>query len=180
MTTRQEAPNVPRAWRVLDSMLARTPPRDSAFARLNGRLLVAGVLARAGLADSARHVAQRSRGDAQMDPTRDLALTAAYVYILIGDRPAAMDQLKVYLAANPARRQGFADDPGWQFRTPAGRPRLPPTGRLGPLAPARRTPAGLLQSAADAGILDYPNRHSKSLLPTQLRRPTYPTQGAPR
>ena len=131
MTTRQEAPNVPRAWRVLDSMLARTQPRDSAFARLNGHLLAAGILAKAGLADSARRVTQRSRGDAQLDPTRDLALTAAYVYTLLGDKPAALDQLKVYLAANPARRQGFAQDPGWQFRAlqddPAFRQLVGPT-----------------------------------------------------
>jgi hypothetical protein len=52
-----------------------------------------------------------------MDPTRDLTLTAAIMYTLLGDKAHALDELKVYLAANPSKRSGLAQDAGWQFRT---------------------------------------------------------------
>ncbi len=117
MSTRQVPPDVPRAWRLFDSLLARTVQRDTAYQRLNGRILVAGVLARVGAADSARHLLQRSRGDAVLDPTRDLALMSAVMYAMLGDTREAVDRLKTYLQANPGKREGFAEDPGWQFRS---------------------------------------------------------------
>jgi hypothetical protein len=57
-----------------------------------------------------------------VDPSRDLANMAAFVYVLLGDRQAALDQLRVYLAANPQRRESFATDPGWWFRPLEGSP----------------------------------------------------------
>ncbi len=117
MTTRQVQPDVPRAWRLFDSLMARTLQRDTAYQRLNGQILMAGVLARAGAADSARHLLQRSRGDAVLDPTRDLALMAAVMYAALGDAREAVDALKTYLAANPSKREAYAEDAGWQFRS---------------------------------------------------------------
>jgi hypothetical protein len=117
MTSRQVPPDVPRAWRLLDSLMALTDPRDTAYQRRNAQLMVAGVLARAGAGDSARHLIERSRGDAVMDPTRDLTLTAAMMYTLLDDKTHAIDELKVYLAANPSKRSGLAQDAGWQFRS---------------------------------------------------------------
>jgi serine/threonine-protein kinase len=116
LTTRAEEPDVARAWRLVDSLLALTPDPDRAYQRLNAQLAVAAVLARAGRADSARELAARSRGDAELDPSRDLANIAAFVYTLLGDTTAAVDQLKLYLTANPSKRSVFADDPGWWFR----------------------------------------------------------------
>lgn len=116
MTTRQEVPNVPRAWRILDSVLARTAPRDTAYQRAYDQTVLAAVLARAGAVDSARRVLQRSRGDAESDPSRDIAYVAAFSYTVLGDKANALEQLKLYLAANPSRRQGLADDAGWWFR----------------------------------------------------------------
>jgi len=117
MTTRQEAPSVPRAWRLLDSVLARTAPPDTAYQRNYDQTVLAAVLARAGAVDSARRVLQRSRGDAQSDPNRDIAYVAAFAYALLGDKVSALDQLKVYLAANPSKRKGLAEDAGWWFRS---------------------------------------------------------------
>jgi len=117
MTTRQEAPNVPRAWHLLDSVLARTAPRDTAYQRAYDQAVLAAVLARAGAVDSARRVLQRSRGDAQSDPSRDIAYVAAFAYTVLGDKANALAQLKLYLAANPSKRQGLADDAGWWFRS---------------------------------------------------------------
>ena len=58
MTSKFTDPDPDRAWRLADSLVQLTPDeRDQRYARLNGRVLVAGVLARAGLKDSARAVA---------------------------------------------------------------------------------------------------------------------------
>ena len=115
MTTRQVAAEPQRAWRLLDTLLAVTPAQDTAYKRLNGQILIAGVLGRARLADSARSLLQKSRGDATLDPSRDLAYLASIMYAQFGDKAGSLDQLKVYLSANPAKRKGLADDPGWQF-----------------------------------------------------------------
>ncbi|MFZ5624095.1 MAG: hypothetical protein ACOY71_06655, partial [Gemmatimonadota bacterium] len=104
-------------WRLHDSLTAVAAEGDRAYQELNGRLIIAAVLARAGLADSARHLAARSTANAELDPTRDLTHIAAFVYALLGDRDAAVEQLKVYLAVNPNRRSAFAEDAGWWFRS---------------------------------------------------------------
>ncbi len=80
-------------------------------------MLTAIVLARKGLADSAKAVAKASRGNADVDGTRDLMLDDAYVHLLAGDKVQALESLKAYLAANPDRRAGMAEDPGWWFRS---------------------------------------------------------------
>jgi hypothetical protein len=82
---------------------------------MQSSLQVAAVLARAGLADSARHVVGRSLGHAGVDPTRDLVFHAAFVYTLLGDTTRALQNLKVYLVANPAKRATLGDG-GWWFR----------------------------------------------------------------
>jgi hypothetical protein len=79
-------------------------------------MAVAAVLARAGLADSARHVVERSRGNAEVDPSRDLTYDEAFVQTLLGDHEAAFKALKTYWTANPERQAGMAESPGWQFK----------------------------------------------------------------
>jgi serine/threonine-protein kinase len=117
MTTKAREPDVDLAWKLADSVarVAPVPQRD--FEQLEARMLVAIVLARKGLADSAKSVARHSRGDANVDATRDLMLDDAYVHLLAGDKDEALNSLKVYLAANPDRRAGLAEDPGWWFRS---------------------------------------------------------------
>jgi hypothetical protein len=86
-------------------------------------MMVAATIARAGLADSSRHVAQRSRGRPEIDPTRDLLYAEAFVRTLLGDRAEAIKALKAYLAANPEKRATFVDDPSWWFRSLQDDPR---------------------------------------------------------
>ena len=78
----------------------------------------------AGQADSARHVIERSKGNAELDPTRDLTLVGAFGYAQLGDKEQAINLLKIYLSANERRRAGFSDDPGWQLRSLAEDPRF--------------------------------------------------------
>ena len=91
-------------------------------------MFVAMVLARAGLADSARKVALRARGGADVDPTQDLAYVEVYVHILRGDKDQAFEALKRYLAANPERLSGLSDttesDTPWWFRSIEDDPRF--------------------------------------------------------
>jgi serine/threonine-protein kinase len=124
MTTKAAEPDVPRAWRLADSLVQRTPESKREFQRLNSQMVVAAVLARAGLKDSAKHVARTARGSAELDPTRDLMMFDAFVQNLLGDKAEALRSLKVYLAANPERRATFADDPGWWFRSLQEDPRF--------------------------------------------------------
>jgi serine/threonine-protein kinase len=124
MTTKAAEPDVPLAWRLADTLVQRTPERKREFQRLSSRMIVAAILARAGLKDSARNVAARSRSTPELDPTRDIELFGAFAYILMGDKVAALKSLKTYLAANPERRANLAEDAGWWFRSLQEDPRF--------------------------------------------------------
>jgi hypothetical protein len=78
------------------------------------------ALVRAGLADSARSLALRSRGNATIDPTRHLVLLEAIVHTLRGDQDEAFRLLSIYTAVNP------------QFALPSPKRRggLPPCGAI--------------------------------------------------
>jgi eukaryotic-like serine/threonine-protein kinase len=122
LTTKVEQPDVKKAWQLADSVVALTPERRRPYLRLDANLFVAAVIARAAaanpaLADSARHLAQRSEGDAEIDVTRDLALRGAFVYAQLGDHKEAIRLLKLYLAVNQQRRQSYAQDAGWWFKS---------------------------------------------------------------
>jgi hypothetical protein len=116
LTSRAREPDVDLAWRLADSLVTLAPEADREFVRLNGRMMVAATLARANQADSARRLAQRSRGSNEIDPTRDLVYAAAFVHTLLGDTANAVEALKEYLVANPEKRASLAEDPTWWFR----------------------------------------------------------------
>ena len=120
MTTRQVTADPALAWRLVDSAVALRDPGDTAYQRLYDQVLVAGVLARTGAADSARHLLRRIAPTAVVDPSREIPYVKAMMYARLGDKPDAIVQLKDYLAANPGMRQGLAQDPGWQFATLTG------------------------------------------------------------
>jgi TolB-like protein len=111
-----------RAWTLVDEVLRRTPEHERDLTRLQMRVLVAGTLANASggsdvtLADSARSVLDRSGGDADIDPTRELLMTQAFVRTLLGDDQEAVDLLQRYLTFNPERREGFAQHGHWWWR----------------------------------------------------------------
>jgi tetratricopeptide (TPR) repeat protein len=116
LTSKARDPDVALAWQLSDSLVKLAPEQDRVYQRLNAHMMVAATLARAGRADSARRVAERSRGRPEIDPTRDLRYAEAFVLTLLGDKAEAISALKVYFAANPEKRAGFADDPSWWFR----------------------------------------------------------------
>jgi serine/threonine-protein kinase len=111
------------AWRLIPALRKVTPEKDWAFASREAAMLVAAGLARAGLADSARHVLLRSRGNPQIDPSRDLLIDEAVGRVILGDKNEALDLLKQYLVANPDHRVGMANTQSWWWRDIKNDPR---------------------------------------------------------
>ncbi len=122
LTMPQDSADARLAWYLRDSVAALAPADARTYQRLYDQALVGWVLARAGAADSARHLLQRVAADATTDPTRDLSYVKAMAYARLGDKSAAVQQLGLYLAANPSKREGLATDAGWQFRSLADDP----------------------------------------------------------
>jgi serine/threonine-protein kinase len=121
LTAPGATPNIDEAWRLADTSVALYPPAARPAERLVHDMLVAAVIAKASrqrpaLADSARHVAKRSEGTAELHKTRDPAFYGARVYTILGDKVEAVRLLKEYLAANPGKDQGFRENAGWWFR----------------------------------------------------------------
>ena len=83
------------------------------------------ALARAGLADSARHLLARSTDeDAKVDPERALLDRAAFAYLLLRDRDRAIRLLQEQIAANPQHRVGLAKTSHWWWRDLRSDPRF--------------------------------------------------------
>ena len=116
-------PDIPNTWKLLGEYIQASPTSTRDFNQHYGQMLVAMAIARAGLPDSARHVAERARGDPAMDPTRELAQIEAAVRVLIGDKDEALRLLSTYVAANPQLRPAMAKDEGWWFRDLRADPR---------------------------------------------------------
>jgi serine/threonine-protein kinase len=111
-----EKPDINRAWSLLEDYVRLSPPNQRDFLRLRGQMLVAMALARAGLKDSARAVAARSRADATMDPPRELVSFEALVQTILGDKDEAIRLLGVYFASNPQQRTSVDRDESWWYR----------------------------------------------------------------
>jgi len=110
-------PDVAAAWRAYDDFVASSPASLRPFNQLKGRMFMALVLARAGLSDSARSLALHSRGDATVDPTRELAYYEAVARTVLGDKDEAFRLLSQYLASNPKEQEGFAkDQESWELK----------------------------------------------------------------
>ena len=113
---KDQKPDIDKAWSLLDEYLNLSPPNMRDYRRLRGQMLVAMALARAGLKDSARSVAVRSRADATMDPPRELVNFEAIVRTMLGDKDEAIRLLTVYFATNPQQQSSTDKDESWWFR----------------------------------------------------------------
>jgi eukaryotic-like serine/threonine-protein kinase len=109
-------PDVPQAWKILEEYVRLSPPQQRDFLRLRGQMLVAFALARAGLPDSARALALRSRPDQDQDPDRELTYFEAQLRGMLGDLDEAFRLLGTYVAVNPQVRESIARDDTWWMR----------------------------------------------------------------
>ena len=100
MTTPAVEPDVADAWSRLDELTALAPEPVRPYQTRRAQMVVGGILARAGLADSARAVLVRARAGAEIDPTQELTFVEAFMRTLLGDHDEAIQLLKRYMAAN--------------------------------------------------------------------------------
>ncbi len=106
MTMPEAEADVELAWQTVAEWGELSPERLAEYHGHLARMYVGGVLARAGLADSAARVLEGARADRELDPRRDLAWTEAYMRVLLGDHDEAIDLLTQYMAANPDQIHG--------------------------------------------------------------------------
>jgi len=115
MATPVRAADVGRAWQLVALLDTVTPPQFRPYLRLESRLRAGGVIARAGLKDSARHVFDRVRAAStpSADPGQELLAIEAYERTLLGERDEAVALLTRYSAANPGHIERGKDISWW-------------------------------------------------------------------
>ena len=124
MSTNAADPDIGRAWQLARDEVRLTPERIRPYAQLFQQIWVAAVIARAGLPDSARHVLERSKGNAEVDPQKELPGYEAVVRVMLGDRDEALRLLDEYFTANPKHREGFRKSVHWWWRPIQSDPRF--------------------------------------------------------
>ncbi|HKK28270.1 MAG TPA: hypothetical protein VKB18_09320 [Gemmatimonadota bacterium] len=122
MTTPAGQPDPSRAWSLVAKVDSLAPERKAEWEHLRAEILAGGVLARSGLADSARRVLVRARDGAttDVDETRQLHLLEGYMRTLVGDTAAALDEIELWAVVNPG--EDFTS--GWWFDGLRGDPRF--------------------------------------------------------
>ena len=101
MTTPAGQPNVDEAWRTWSELVPLVPLPDREYEERWAKMIVGGILAQAGLPDSARSVLLAARPTPDFDPLRELAWLEAYIRVILGDNDEAIELLKAFLVANP-------------------------------------------------------------------------------
>ncbi len=123
LAIKDQKPSIDSAWMLLAQFVKTTSPNLRPYYTLYGQMLVALALVRAGLPDSARSVALRSRGNTELDPTHDLAYYEAIVRAQMGDKDEAFKLLGTYVASNPQMRTGLVKDQTWPLEPLRSDPR---------------------------------------------------------
>ncbi|HTD71841.1 MAG TPA: serine/threonine-protein kinase, partial [Gemmatimonadales bacterium] len=124
MTIPDAQADVPVAWRLLARIDSLTPGPRRALEHHRAETILGAALARAGLADSARHVLQRSRADRDVDPGQEILSIEAFARTILGDRDAAIALLQRYIAANPTHAFTRGGDISWWWRDLKSDPRF--------------------------------------------------------
>jgi len=123
MTMSGVEPDVGRAWALKDSVV-EVAPTDQEFHDAFAAVFVGGVIARAGLADSASAVLTRARVGTDVDPEYELLPLEAAMRLMNGQREEAIRRLQDYTAVRPGHFsqgrglnwwwQGLAGDPEFE------------------------------------------------------------------
>jgi serine/threonine-protein kinase len=111
-----KAVDVPGAWAIAAKAVKLSPADRQVFETRLGQLIVAGVLARAGLKDSARHVLASGRVGRDVDPEDELRGYEAIPLILLGDHKEAIEVLKSYVVRHPTHEFSVGRDLHWWWR----------------------------------------------------------------
>jgi serine/threonine-protein kinase len=125
MTSKAARADPAEAWRRAAEYERAVPPQQREYTRREAQIVVAAVLGRAGLADSARRVLVRARPtDPAIDPRGELMGYEAVVRTMLGDKKEAVDLLQRYLTDHPDHRRGFAKVNAWWWRPLQDDPRF--------------------------------------------------------
>jgi TolB-like protein/tRNA A-37 threonylcarbamoyl transferase component Bud32 len=115
--------NIDAGWQAVERYVELSPPSLRPLNRLLGQMRMAIALARVGLGDSARRVAERSRGDASLDSGRELPQLEAIARMILGDKDEAFKQFAIWGASNPQRLEGLEEEDSWEFKELRSDPR---------------------------------------------------------
>jgi len=118
MISTVQEPDVDAAWDQLELLDSLSPDE---YERRLGRLLVAGVLMREGMRDSASAVFASGQGNAEIDPLQELVLQEAAIRAVTGDPDRAVELVRVYLAADPTASFDSGSGLHWWWRNLSGR-----------------------------------------------------------
>jgi serine/threonine-protein kinase len=116
MTTKAVRPEPVEAWRRAVVYENVSQPQQREYYKREGQIVVAWVLGRAGLLDSARRVLVRARTDRTIDPRGELMGYEALVRAQLGDKKEAVDLVQKYLTDHPEHRRGFEKVNAWWWR----------------------------------------------------------------
>lgn len=96
LTMTDSEPDVEKAWALHDQLVPLLVERPEFF-EVQSRLIVAGVIGRAGLADSAQAVFRSATASSAIDPDRELWAIEAAMRSVMGDVPGALNALERYV-----------------------------------------------------------------------------------
>lgn len=120
------APNQPAevdvAWQLLARLDSLAPPSLRAFKQGVGRIMVAGVLRKTSLADSAQAVLARVDYGEAVDPQRQLRVYEAAIRASTGDPDGALEALGRWVASTPGGTLGPTGDLHWWWQSLRSRP----------------------------------------------------------
>ncbi len=122
MLTEGGTPDVDQAWRRREELLALVPATDRPMQERLSQIVVGGVIARAGLADSATAVLEGARATPDIDPDQEILGYEAAIRSITGERDIAVELLKRYVAANPGHSFEVGGDLHWWWRGLADHP----------------------------------------------------------
>jgi TolB-like protein/tetratricopeptide (TPR) repeat protein len=104
-----QRPDPEAAWRLVAELERVIPPSERPVLTPRWRMLVAGILARAGQPDSARHTLEAARASGLGDPEMDYY--EAGVHVLMRQHTPALDLLERYLGYAPQMKPDVERDP---------------------------------------------------------------------
>jgi TolB-like protein len=110
--------DVQHAWKLAHVIDSMAPAPRKAVESARAQMAVGGVLARAGLRDSANAVLLRARSKVtvEIDPAYDLMFFEAAMRLMLGERDAAFDLLRRAIIANPDQGMKRGETPHWLYR----------------------------------------------------------------
>jgi TolB-like protein len=121
-----EEPEVDASWDLLAQLDSLSPEAQRPYKLGVGRILVAGVLRRASLPDSAESVLAGIDRSERVDPQRQLFFYEAAMRATTGDPDGALEALRRWAAATPGSTLGPGAETHWHWREIRTRPEFQP------------------------------------------------------